>query len=118
MSYNISHSEYLSGSLSIRASDARALIEELDGGKLPEVNFLHYLPIKKTTPDDAVFVIKEPWWQGDFSGFSFGTYLPRVLEKTTGEAVIVFTWEGGDSTTAVRIKNGKSFKVKAKVCIE
>jgi hypothetical protein len=113
MSYNIDSSEYARGKLTITASAARKLKAKY-GDDLPEGNFLWEIP------DDAegIQVIENPWWYGGGSGHTYDDILPEILKHTKGAATITFTWEGGDSHTALCVEDGVVSKKKAKVVVD
>lgn len=45
-------------------------------------------------------------WQGEGSGYTFDTFLEKVLPRFRGFAELVVCWEGGDSYTGIRVKDG------------
>lgn len=112
MSYNISHTEYLSGKLRINRRDA-ARLEQDHKDEMPESSFIYdcaYI-------DDDVVDIEHPDWSGCGSGYTHELLL-AALALTTGEADILFVWEGGDSQTVLRVKDGKVRKGKLKLIAE
>jgi hypothetical protein len=46
-------------------------------------------------------------WTGVWSGNSYFDVLAKFVADTAGEADVLLTWEGGDSQSAIRIKDGK-----------
>lgn len=50
--------------------------------------------------------IQDLGWYGEWSGRSYRDVLPKVLAKTKGAADLLFVWEGGDSFTGLRVKDG------------
>ncbi len=117
MSYNIDSTEYLKGKLFITRKVARMAQEEYVDD-LPESNLLDGLKLDSKLPDDDVLEIKSPWWSGTGSGHSYDEVLPAILALTTGTADIMFTWEGGDSVTGLRVVEGKVSKKKVKQSLE
>ncbi len=104
MSYNIDSSEYLSGKLYIRPSKFReARLKYKDD--TPEGNFLNDDHIADIVDSDNPEPIKNMRWYGEGSGRRFDDF-KDILAMTTGEADIVLTWEGGDSITGLRVKDG------------
>lgn len=116
MSYNIDHSEYLKGKLSIKRKQARILLKDRD--ELPEGNFLDELDLGSELPDDELLPIENFWWYGEGSGHAYEDILPKIVPHLEGTASIHFIWEGGDSQTAIEIKNGKMTKKKVKTVME
>lgn len=102
MSYNIDSSAYLSGGpLVIGGADIIALRK----GQLAEGNFLTE-GVLPENPDPATdYEITAPWWYGNWSGRTLDAFI-AALEVTSGEADILLTWEGGDSFTGLRVRNG------------
>ena len=58
------------------------------------------------------------WWAGEGSGRSWDTLVNEVAPLIKGEVEAVFTWEGGDSTTGLAIKNGKVAKCNVAMTLE
>lgn len=100
MSYNVDNSEYLCGKLYLDRAKVDAFIEE--HGTLPESNFIE--DASAIGPDGEIVHL---WWTGAWSGYSVenGDFV-AALALTTGEADILLTWEGGDSVTGYRVKDG------------
>lgn len=46
-------------------------------------------------------------WQGDGSGYSWDKFTDVVLPKFKGSADLLVCWEGGDSYSGLRIRDGK-----------
>lgn len=105
MSYNIDTTEMIAGAC-LRMS--KAVYDRLRADlatDLPEDCFL--------TDDDAVEEDDESvWitrlaWNGTGSGRSFeGVLLAKVLPATHGHADYVVTWEGGDTHSGLRVRDG------------
>ena len=115
MSYNIDHCEYLKGGpLKIKRSKAAGLREELRG-RLAEGNFLDALDLSRKLHQNEMLDITRPWWYGESSGNTYETLQEEVLTQTVGEAIILFVWEGGDSRTALHVKDGKVTEKKVKI---
>ncbi len=48
------------------------------------------------------------WWSGEWSGNSWNeVFIKKVAPKILGTLEAVVTWEGGDSHSGLRIRNGK-----------
>jgi hypothetical protein len=105
MSYNIDSTEYLSGVLSISLGDWRRLADDLSG-ELPELTFLNEQDISHGE-DHVVVPIEKFWWSGAGSGRSVDLFVEHVAPHLIGEADILLTWEGGDSFSGWRIRDGK-----------
>lgn len=100
MSYNIDTSVTLSGSLRILTIHV-AGIQHLD---IPEDCFAADLDPYSLEPDQEIDDVN---WRGEGSGHSFRDVLiAEILPLTTGSADVIFTWEGGDSFSGLRIVDG------------
>lgn len=131
MSYNVDSVEIVRGSLRIRPEDVRKLRDK-HKSQLPEDCFLTELRIAKTAkcencaalndvdaafckkcglkmpaPTEEGVEIKRLAWNGEGSGWSFDTLKDKIAPFLMGEADVVFTWEGGDSVSGLRFKDGK-----------
>ena len=104
MSYNADTSRYLSGHLFITKGAVRKFLTDL-GDDLPSNCFLRQINHDDPHLCDPV-LIKNFSWSGEWSGHSFETSLRKVLAETIGEAVLLFIWEGGDSMSALHVKDG------------
>lgn len=106
MSYNINSTEILSGSLSMKAS--KVLAWRARRRDLPELCPLDDLPGNGALLQDlnADIPLQKFWWSGEFSGHAYDL-LAEFVADVQGEADILFTWEGGDSFSGIRIKDGK-----------
>jgi hypothetical protein len=113
MSYNIDSTQYISGKLRIRPADVKRLLKKYEGD-LPEDCFLYDIACSGRVPVD----IESPSWQGTWSGNSYELLEKTVLPFTTGQAVIAFIWEGGDSITALEVIDGVVKARKAKISVE
>lgn len=116
MSYNIDSSEYIKGSLKIQRKQARILVEKIK--HLPEGCFLYELDLGSEQPDDELLPIVDFWWYGEGSGHAYHDHFKEVAKHLVGEATILFVWEGGDSQSAVQIKDGKVTDKKVKITAE
>lgn len=114
MSYNISHSEYIKGELWIDAQKARELYLQFEDD-LPEGNFFDHLDIMVEGDGDTL--IDRFWWYGEHSGHAYESCLFEILKHTKGHAQLLFVWEGGDSRTAVEVKDGLVTKRKIKTSL-
>lgn len=114
MSYNVDSAKYISGSLSISPANARKMLAKHKNA-LPEAHFLDDLDMES---EDQSLPIETPRWCGEWSGQAYYESLPDILANTTGNAVIRFIWEGGDSETALRVENGKVSKAEIKSVVQ
>lgn len=119
MSYNIDTAAFIGPStLSIGGGDVRDLKERL-GDRLPSSNLIDAI-LRKTAgkhlgtsvpglrlvdTEDYPITATE-LWAGELSGRTYDDLINEVLPVTSGDADIVFTWEGGDSHTGVRVRGG------------
>lgn len=104
MSYNIDSQEIVRGSLEIDPVKARAWHAK-HKDDVPECSFVDpHFECYPGTDDIAPFT--KPWWYGEGSGNTEELYQQALAELTKGDADIVLTWEGGDSFTGLRVKNG------------
>lgn len=123
MSYNVSSTITLSCSLTITPGNAALLRRE---GVLAEGHFLddravtipklrcgndHVSPGpfcvrcgSKVEGIDVDVPISEFWWYGMGSGYMGN--LAIAASYTRGEAEVILVWEGGDSISALKIKDG------------
>lgn len=106
MSYNISSSEYISGKLTLGILDFYSL-KELYKNELPEGSFLNDYNSKYILNFlDSEVEINQFWWYGEGSRYSLGILKDKILPLTRGEADILFVWEGGESFSGLRVKDG------------
>lgn len=114
MSYNVDTTDYLSGSLTMTVAECRRLASKYDGD-LPECCFLDLDEDEGDgLADHNIIEISAPdMWSGSGSGRALidkpGRLSPMAAEifaATRGEADILFTWEGGDSFTGLRVRDG------------
>jgi hypothetical protein len=108
MSYNITGTELVCKASYI----TMAKLEELratygEDESLPEVNFLDPDWVKHQIVKDGKVYPKHIWWSG--YGGSEGL-LKKLLPAFTGDFDMILIWEGGDSVTGLRVKNGKVTK--------
>lgn len=123
MSYNVSSTVTLSTSLTITPGNAALLRRE---GVLAEGHFLDDRAVtipklrcgqghvshgpfcvrcgSKVEGIDVDVPISEFWWYGIGSGYMGN--LAIAASFTKGEAEVILVWEGGDSISAIRIKDG------------
>ncbi len=108
MSYNIDHIEVTSLDAWMKAKD---VIECLDFD-LPEVHFLEELEdaannaLIKGKPG-ARIQLRGFNWIGEGSGSSFESFRAYIAPKIMGKLEAVLTWEGGDSHSGIRVRDGK-----------
>ncbi len=100
MSFNISHTETLCSTLRISRENV-AKAEEIE---LPELNPLDDLEFG----EDDYATIEELSWSSEGSGNAHEDgRLAAFVALTEGEADIIFTWEGGEAHSGLRIREGK-----------
>lgn len=106
MSYNVDRVEILE-SKRFRIKKSVLLAYEDRDDDLPESNFVWAaLSASKNTDAGEDVLLETLEWTGVGSGHSWDLFL-EILEKTEGFADIVTTWEGGDSVTGLRVRNGQ-----------
>ena len=104
MSYNINSHEIVAGTgLTLTGRQIASLLAVLEGD-LPEDHILTDF-IDEDLEMDKVYEVN-PAWRGTWSGNSYDTLLKKVLPETQGSADIVYTWEGGDYFSGIRVVNG------------
>ena len=120
MSYNIDSVRYIEGGpLRIKRKDARELVGELNKSRRrAEITFLDSLNLSNQLDQEAWLNITQPTWNGEFSGNTYNVLLNEVLPRTAGSAVLHFTWEGGDSHTALKVTDGKVEEKTIKMSVE
>ncbi len=116
MSTNIDHSEYLKGKLYIQRKHAQMVLRKY-GDDLAEDNFLVDLDIDEGDLGENLEIARFAW-TGEFSGHAYDDTLPHILKLTTGTADLLFSWEGGDFCTGLRVEDGKITKKKVKKELE
>jgi len=106
MSYNIDTVHLLEPcDARIKHSDVEALLERLEDD-LPEGCFLHDLA-EAGPGEDGMVEIVDLDWTGEGSGNSFRGHFSEVAALVVGRLEAILVWEGGDSTTGLRIVDGK-----------
>lgn len=100
MSYNVDSTEIISGELRMDPVKAAWFVAN-HAADLPECEFL--TEHAKRGPE--IESLANAWWYGEGSGSSWKLYL-EALALTEGAAEIVATWEGGDSFSGLRVRNG------------
>lgn len=70
---------------------------------LPEIHPFEDLPKRLQADKDYDL---DPKWQSTWSGNSFDVLKERILPATRGSADIVYTWEGGEFHTGIRVRDG------------
>jgi len=106
MSYNIDNSEVIAGGPLRMEQSARERLATEHEFELPEVNFLTDDDCVSDVDEDGYVEITNFWWYGESSENSYELLIDTILPRTKGSADIVFTWEGGDSHTAVQVRDG------------
>lgn len=102
MSYNIDSVNYVDGTGPLRILRSAALkFFRKHEDDLPEITFLHDID----DGDGTDFVeISNPSWAGSGSGDE--KLLRKALSLTTGRALIILVWEGGDSFSGLIVDAG------------
>ncbi len=110
MSYNIDDFKVLSGQLGIRAADVRKLRKEYkDNGPCNEtfVDDLFEIIDGEEDPPKVIDIDMNSFrWTGEGSGSTFDYFRENIVPMLRGFADVVIIWEGGDSITGLRIKDG------------
>lgn len=122
MSYNIDHVETTDLDASMEAADVCFFLDEHEFD-LPEGCFLHEIArearraLREGEPKRP---IKLPnfWWYGTGSGNSFDFLKNEVASKIKGVVRALLTWEGGDSHSALVIRDGRAMEPKLKIVME
>jgi hypothetical protein len=73
---------------------------------LPEMNFMEGVKPFKVAKDGK-YVIKKFEWCGTCSGTFWPMLIDQIAPRIHGIIEAVLTWEGGDSVSGLRIKDGK-----------
>lgn len=105
MSYNIDSVEILSGELRIHkdsAEEAWNLDPPECMGEYEELKF----------GKDGYATFKRFDWCGEGSGYSYPDTLAEFIALTKGNADMILTWEGGDSHTGLRVRDGVMMECK------
>ncbi len=105
MSCNVTATSCVVKDARMLAGDIRDLLDAHEDD-LPENNFLSDIEPGRRTPDDAWVPVEDIYWRGEGSGSRFHVLEEEILPKVMGSADIIFTWEGGDSRTALRVTDG------------
>ena len=104
MSTNIDSHEVVAGDgLTLMGRQIVGLLATLEG-ELPEDHLLSDY-IDEEVEMDKVYEV-DPNWRCSRSGNSYDVLLEKVLTETRGSADIVYTWEGGEFFTGVRVLDG------------
>lgn len=99
MSYNIDSVRALSSTLRISKKNAKKAAKL----ELPELH-----PLDDLVFGDDGYAPVDFGWSGECSGNLYTETLPKFVKLIEGDADLVFTWEGGDSHTGMRIRSGKA----------
>lgn len=110
MSYNIDSVSTLVLDAYMLAKDVRRLYQKYDGG-MAEIHFLEDMEGPAETAlaagdPDRKIPLKGLQWYGEGSGNSYDETLPKIAKKIMGTVEAIFTWEGGDAVSGVRIEDG------------
>lgn len=108
MSYNVDSAEIVRGELRMRVEDYLAWRSR--GEELPEIDPFHLEEsvLVEHLDEDRRFVFEDFWWGGIRSNDLYYQTLPLIAADLEGDADVLFTWEGGDSHTMVRFRDGKA----------
>lgn len=101
MSYNITGTKILGGSLRIDVNDLLRL-RARDKDKLPKSNFVDIMAREMPIPSF--------WWSGDWSGHRWDWFLSHVVPCLRGKADVLFIWANGNHLEGLRIEDGKHTK--------
>jgi hypothetical protein len=110
VSYNIDSVDTPELDAWMRAADVVSLFEE-HHDSLPEGCFLEDIigtaeDATTSNEPDAKIELPHLWWYGEGSGHSFDLLKDTIGKKIMGRVDAIFTWEGGDSVSGLRIKDG------------
>lgn len=113
MSYNIDSAEIVRGELRMRLENYLAWREREE--ELPEIHPFHLdkSVLVEHLDEDRRFVFEDFWWGGIRSNDFYYQTLPLIAADLEGDGDVLFTWEGGDSHTMVRFRNGKAVEHEA-----
>ncbi len=104
VSYNIDSTTVLRCEAKMKATDVARLLRK---GKLPQCHFLEEMADKEPDADGFVAVDERFWWYGEGSGNAHDFLIKKVAPLIVGTVEVIFTWEGGDSHSGLRIVDGK-----------
>jgi hypothetical protein len=110
VSYNVDTAEIVRGELRMRHESYLAWREREE--ELPEIHPFHEDDSIEQLDEDRRFVFQDFWWGGIRSSEFYYETLPLIAADLEGDADVLFTWEGGDSHTIVRFKDGKAVEHK------
>jgi hypothetical protein len=110
VSYNITSTDTRTSTLRISRKNARKAQKiELPEGMADVVDRLKFGP-------DGYAPIERFWWYGESSGNAHGDgRLDAFVALTEGDADVILTWEGGDSHSGLRIRNGKAYPCDVRI---
>jgi hypothetical protein len=107
MGYNIDSAEIVkgTGTLRVSAKNARKLAKlDLPEGFRESIKRLEF-------GDDGFAPLDVFWWYGEGSGWAHeDERLGKAVALIEGCADVILTWEGGESHSGLRIRNGKVTK--------
>jgi hypothetical protein len=110
MSYNIDNIDIVSmDGFCITRSALQDLAEKLSGEDVhpPEGNFIDgFLEGSGCENVRGMLFAERIDWTGEGSGHTFDEF-KECLKSFNGTADMVLTWEGGDSHSGLRVRNGK-----------
>jgi hypothetical protein len=105
MGCNITHCETLKCSAWISADDVEEILKHEEGW-LPEMSFMDGVKPFKVAKKGK-YTIKEFRWCGTCSGRFWEFLLNEIGPRIHGTIEAILTWDGGNSVSGLRIKNGK-----------
>ena len=103
MSYNC-HAEYLGDG---RLTIDQATLDEFEERHTAECSIVNEQSHCLRALDDGRLEIVQFWWSGEGSGRGTEVLEKEILPRTKGTADILFTWEGGDSFSGLRVIDGR-----------
>ena len=107
MSYNVDSAVIIRGEVRMRHEKYLAWRER--EGELPEIHPFHVEDhLEERLDENRRFVFEDFWWGGMSSNDYYYQTLPLIAADLEGDADVLFTWEGGDSHTIVRFRDGKA----------
>lgn len=110
MGFNVDMVEYLTDSkLSITGEKVKELLEQYKEDYAPEsiIDNLLVMTERENILDGC-------WLYAEGSGSFYADYIEHFLSQTTGCADLMFCWEGGESYTGLRVKNGQVIEMDVK----
>lgn len=85
------------------AEDVLDALEEAHGDDAPEDNVFDY----REHIASGFLPGKYIAWSGEGSGHAYDLLRDKILSRFEGDADLVLTWEGGDSHSGLRLRDGR-----------